>query len=85
MLLLKDRGRDGRILIGKGSDVHVSVPHASAEVEVFAHKSGQIRVRCEQGGTIDGKPFADEHPVDPGALVQAGGVTLVLLPWSARR
>lgn len=81
VLLLKDRGRDGRILIGAGHNVHVQVANAKADVEVFAHKTGQIRVRCESGGTIDGRPFSDEHPVDPGALVQVAGVSFVLLPF----
>jgi hypothetical protein len=81
VLLLKDRGRDGRILLGPGQDVHVRVPGATGEVEVFANKTGQVRVRCEQGGTIDGRPFKGEHPVDAGATVQAAGIGFLLLPW----
>jgi hypothetical protein len=52
---------------------------------VFASKTGQLRVRCKSGGEIDGKPFADEHPVDAGAYVRAGGVSFVLMPWSQQR
>ncbi|MEY4831300.1 MAG: hypothetical protein RLZZ562_3096 [Planctomycetota bacterium] len=85
VLLLKDRGRDGRICIGQGKDVHVRVGSATEEVEVFASKTGQLRVRCKSGGEIDGKPFADEHPVDAGAYVRAGGVSFVLMPWSQQR
>ncbi len=84
VLLLKDRGRDGRICIGAGSDVHVRVASAKAEVEVFGSKTGQLRVRCASGGTIDGVAFADEHPVDAGAVVDAGGVRFVLMPWNRR-
>lgn len=83
-LLLKDRGRDGRICIGAGSDVHVRVASATAEVEVFGSKTGQLRVRCATGGTIDGVAFADEHPVDAGAVVDAGGVRFVMMPWNRR-
>jgi len=81
VLLFKDRGRDGRILIGAGSDVHVRVPGAKGEVEIFANKGGQMRVRAEGGGEIDGRPFRDEHPVDAGATVKAAGVTFVMMPW----
>jgi hypothetical protein len=81
ILLLKDRGRDGRILLGQAKDVHVRVGSAVGEVEVFAHKSGQIRVRAEGQGTLDGKPFSGEHPVDAGMVVQAAGISFVLLPW----
>ncbi len=84
VLLLKDRGRDGRICVGAGSDVHVRVASATAEVEVFGSKTGQLRVRCASGGTIDGVAFADEHPVDAGAVVDAGGVRFVLMPWNRR-
>jgi hypothetical protein len=84
VLLLKDRGRDGRICIGAGSDVHVRVAAATAEVEVFGSKTGQLRVRCANGGTIDGVAFSDEHPVDAGAVVDAGGIRFVLMPWNRR-
>lgn len=85
VLLLKDRGRDGRICIGAGSDVHVRVGTATGEVELYGTKLGQIRVRCATGGDIDGRPFQDEHPVDAGAVVRAAGISFVLLPWSTAR
>lgn len=81
VLLMKDRGRDGRILVGPGADVHVTVPGATGEVEIYANNAGQMRVRCEQGGTIDGVAFRGEHPVAAGQVVAAAGVSLVLLPW----
>lgn len=83
-LLLKDRGRDGRICIGPGKDVHVRVEAATAEVELFVSKTGQLRVRCAAGGEVDGVRFEDERPVDAGAMVRAGGVSFVLAPWSPR-
>lgn len=82
ILLMKDRGRDGRILIGRSDDVHVRVADADAEVEVFASKDGQVRVRCAAGGTIDGKPFQGDEPVPAGAVVTCGKVTFVLQPWN---
>ena len=82
LLLLKDRGRDGRILIGPGKDVHIRVPLAQSEVEVYAARSGQICVRCVAGGEIDGQPFQDEHPVTAGATIQAAGISFVVQPWS---
>jgi hypothetical protein len=80
VLLLKDRGRDGRILIGNSKDAHVPVPVEGPEVELFAGLDGQVRVRCERNGTIDGKPFVGEHPVLAGATVVCGGIAFVLLP-----
>lgn len=85
ILLMKDRGRDGRILIGSARDVHVRVAGASGEVEVFTTRTGQVRVRAPGSGLIDGRPFSGEHPVDAGAVVQCAGVSFVLLPWSRGR
>ncbi len=84
ILLMKDRGKDGRLLLGPGRDVHVRVPRARTEVEVFASNTGQIRVACAEGGTIDGAPFRGEHPVAAGQIVEAGGISFVLLPWRAQ-
>ena len=81
VLLMKDRGRDGRILLGPGKDVHVRVAKATGEVEVFTTASGQIRVASASGGTIDGVPFRGEHPVDAGQVVVAAGISFLLLPW----
>ncbi|HEX5053793.1 MAG TPA: hypothetical protein VFZ65_18580 [Planctomycetota bacterium] len=81
IVLMKDRGRDGRIVLGPAKNVHVRVPKATGEVEVFAANTGQMRVFCDSGGTIDGVPFRGEHPVAAGQLVQAGGMTFLLLPW----
>ena len=81
ILLMKDRGRDGRILLGPGRDVHVTVPKAVGEVELFASNTGQMRVACELGGTIDGQSFKGEHPVSAGQIVEAAGISFLLLPW----
>jgi hypothetical protein len=81
VFLMKDRGRDGRILLGPTQDVHVRVPKATGEVEVFATNTGQMRVFCEAGGTIDGVPFRGEHPLAAGQIVAAAGISFLLLPW----
>jgi hypothetical protein len=81
LLLMKDRGRDGRILIGSQRDVHVRLPAATGEIELFTTNTGQMRVACEAGGTIDRVPFRGEHPIAAGQIVEAAGVSLVLLPW----
>ncbi|MBL8747686.1 MAG: hypothetical protein JNK78_00895 [Planctomycetes bacterium] len=83
LLLMKDRGRDGRILLGSSADAHVRVAGASGEVELFATNTGQMRVACAGGGTVDGLPFRGEQPVAAGQVVVASGVTFVLLPWRA--
>lgn len=81
VLWMKDRGRDGRILIGPGKDVHVCVDGAEGVVEIFAGRDGQIRVRCEGAGTIDGRPFQGEHPATAGSVVRCVGISFVLQPW----
>ena len=81
LLLMKDRGRDGRVLLGPGADVHVRVARATGEVEVYANPAGQMRIACAAGGTIDGVPFRGEHPVAAGQVVLAAGISFVLLPW----
>jgi hypothetical protein len=81
-LLLKDRGRDGRVVIGSGRDVHVQVRSATSEVELYSNRSGRMCVRADRG-TIDGRPFSGEHPVEAGNCVEAGGVSFVLLPRPA--
>ena len=81
ILLMKDRGKDGRLLLGPGTDVHVRVPGAAGEVELFATNTGQIRVRSDAGGTIDGVPFRGEHPIAAGQVVAAAGISFLLLPW----
>jgi hypothetical protein len=83
VLLMKDRGRDGRILIGPGRDVHVTVAKATGEVELFASNAGQMRIFCEQGGSIDGTVFKGEHPVAAGQVIEACGITFLLMPWRA--
>ena len=82
VLLLKDRGRDGRILIGRTSDCHVRVPQDGPEIEIYGAQDGQIRVRFSGKGEMDGRPFSGEHPVTAGALVRCGLVSMVLQPWS---
>jgi len=82
ILLMKDRGKDGRILIGSAPDVHVRVAAATEEVEIFATSTGQVRVGCAGGGEIDGVAFRGEHPVDAGQVVSAAGITFIMLPWS---
>lgn len=82
VLLMRDRGRDGRVLIGPSADAHVRVPDGCPEVEVFARKDGQVRIRCDGKGSMDGRPFSGEHPVTAGALVRCGALSFVLQPLS---
>ncbi len=81
LLLLKDRGRDGRILIGRGTDCHIRVPQDGPEIEIYGAEDGQIRVRFPGQGEMDGRPFRGEHPVTAGVVVRCGAVSMVLQPW----
>ena len=82
VLLMRDRGRDGRLLIGPGDDVHVRVPDGCPEVELFALKDGQVRIRCSEKATMDGRPISGEHPVTAGSVVSCGRLSFVLQPLS---
>lgn len=82
ILLMKDRGRDGRILIGPGDGTHVRVPTANGSLEIFAAPDGRIVVRCAGGGTLDGNRFQGEAVLEAGCTVQAAGVSFVVQPWS---
>jgi hypothetical protein len=81
ILLMKDRGRDGRLLIGRADDAHVRVPHDESEVEVYGASDGQVRVRYSGNGEIDRRPFSGEHPVSAGSWVRCGSTSFVLQPW----
>ena len=81
VIWMKDRGRDGRILIGPGRDAHVLVPGAEVEIEVFADRDGRIQVRLPEAGELDGKPISGEYPASAGAALRCGGISLVMLPW----
>lgn len=85
VILLKDRGRDGRLLLGAAKDAHVRVSHDGPEVEIFAAADGQIRVRFAGKGEMDGRPFSGEHPITAGAWVNCAGLGFVLQPWTGSR
>jgi len=82
VLVLKDRGRDGRILIGSMPDAHVRVPY-DVEVELFSNRSGQICVKSSVDGEIGGRAFRGEHPVTAGEVVRCGELSFVLSPRQA--
>ncbi|MBI5853130.1 MAG: hypothetical protein HZB39_19135 [Planctomycetes bacterium] len=81
VIWMKDRGRDGRILIGPGRDAHVVVAGLQQEIEVFADRDGRIRVAVPGSATMDGRPFTGDHPVAAGASIAVGDVSLVMVPW----
>lgn len=82
LVWMKDRGRDGRVLIGSARDAHVRVPAAKAEVELYAERDGRLFVHCDEGLTIDGREVRGRHPVPPSGVVRADGIEFVVLPWS---
>ena len=61
--------------------MHVRVDRAKHEVEVFAGPDGQVRVRYDGNGTIDGRPFSGEEPVPAGVEVKCDDISFVLQPW----
>ncbi|MFO1051847.1 MAG: hypothetical protein U1F36_06500 [Planctomycetota bacterium] len=81
VIWMKDRGRDGRILIGPARDSHVVVPGADSEVEVYSDRDGRIRVRVPTAGELDGRPIHGEHPASAGVTIRCGSVSFVMLPW----
>lgn len=81
VLWMKDRGRDGRILVGPDRDAHVVVAGLSRELEIFADRDGRVRIAVQGPATMDGKPFTGEHPVTAGASIVVENIALVMLAW----
>lgn len=82
LVWMKDRGRDGRVLLGPARDAHVQLSQAVGEVELYAERDGRVYVSVDGEGEIDGRPFVGRHPVVPGAVVRAVGLEFVVVPWS---
>ncbi len=84
ILLLKDPGKDGRILIGRSADCHVRTACDEREVEVYGSADGQVRVKAPMSGVMDGKPIGNDHPVTAGAVLRFGKLSMVMQPWLPR-
>lgn len=80
VLWLKQGGRDGRILIGRGREVHVRVPHAEPELYLYAPGRGRICVHFDGTGEVDGEPFTQDGELGAGATVTCGKIRFRLLP-----
>jgi hypothetical protein len=80
VLLMKDRGRDGRVVIGSSADAHVWVDGADADVELFADRTGELRCVAPRDGEVDGRPFSGEAAVPAGAVVRCGRIAFTVVP-----
>ncbi len=80
ILWIKQGGKDGRVWIGRGKEVHVRVPHAEPELFLFAPGRGRLRVCFAGVGTIDGDEFTGERELDAGCSVRCGQIAFRVLP-----
>jgi hypothetical protein len=80
ILWLKQGGRDGRILIGRGKDVHVRVRAAEPELFVWAPGPGRLSVYFAGLGSVDGAQFTGEKELSPGVTVRCGEIAFRVLP-----
>ncbi len=80
LLWMKQGGKDGRIWIGRGREVHVRVPHAEPELYLYSPKPGVLRLYFDGPGELDGKSFKGEIELGSGSQVQCGGISFRILP-----
>ena len=80
ILWLKQGGKDGRIRIGRGREVHVRVPQAEPELYLYSPKPGVLRLFFDGPGQVDGRKFQGEIELGSGNHVQCGGISFRILP-----
>lgn len=83
ILWVKQGGKDGRVQIGRGREVHVRVPHNEAELYLYSPGRGRLCVHFAGQGEIDGKPFSGSQDLHPGAHVRCGEIQFRVKPISA--
>ncbi|MCB9918831.1 MAG: hypothetical protein H6832_10560 [Planctomycetes bacterium] len=80
ILWMKQGGRDGRVAIGRGREVHIRVPHKGPELYLQAPGRGRLCVHFEGDGEIDGVSFRGTRELHAGAQVRCGQVQFRVLP-----
>jgi len=70
VLLLKGRGRDGRIRLGPGTDCHLRV--ASGRAEIYESSEGALFCSSPDGVQVDGGAPVPDARIGPGAMVRCG-------------
>ncbi|MEZ5988217.1 MAG: hypothetical protein R3F30_03685 [Planctomycetota bacterium] len=80
VLWMKQGGKDGRIVFGRGREVHVRVPHAEPELYVYAPGPGRLRVFFDGKGEVDGRAFQGEAELEAGSAVRCGEIAFRVLP-----
>lgn len=80
ILWIKQGGKDGRIAIGRGREVHVRVPQAEPELYLFSPGRGRLSVHFDGSGEIDGTAFRGTHALHAGATVRCGEIQFRVLP-----
>ncbi|PIE23712.1 MAG: hypothetical protein CSA62_06285 [Planctomycetota bacterium] len=80
MLWVKQGGRDGKVLIGRGKDCHVRVRAAEPELFLWAPGPGRLSVHFAGLGDCDGASFTGEMELRPGAVVRCGEIVFRVLP-----
>ena len=80
ILWIKQGGKDGRVEIGRGREVHVRVPHAEAELYLYSPGRGRLCVHFDGSGEIDGEGFRGTKELHAGAVVRCGQIQFRVLP-----
>ncbi|MFQ5504215.1 MAG: hypothetical protein ACE5F1_05375 [Planctomycetota bacterium] len=80
ILWVKQGGKDGRIFVGRGKEVHVRVPATEPELYIYAPVPGRLTVHFAGSGEIDGKEFRGDAELIPGCQVICGGISFRILP-----
>ena len=80
ILWVKQGGKDGRIFIGRGREVHIRVPSTEPELFIYAPGPGRLRIFFDGTGEIDGKEFRGEAELQAGCSVSCASISFRILP-----
>ena len=76
VLLMLPGGREGRIVVSRGNDAHISVSNAERAVELYrpsdGRHAGELVCHSHTGVKVDGSGGAAEERLYPGCYVECG-------------
>ncbi len=81
ILWIKQGGKDGRVLIGRGKEVHIRVRETEPELYLWSPGRGALHVSFAGAGEIDGISFTGDRPLAPGATVACGSIRFRVRPF----
>lgn len=76
ILLMLPAGREGRVVVSRGPDAHITMPGAERSVEIYrpseGHFAGELVCHSNTGVRVDGEGGAAEERLYPGCYVECG-------------